>query len=62
MVDAFECKWDLRRVETRGLSAFRALYPKGANYIVAHAVAEPYTRTIDGISVTILSPSNIAGG
>jgi uncharacterized protein len=62
VVDAFECKWDLRRVDMRGLSAFRALYPKGANYIVAPAVAEPYTRTIDGISVTILSPSNIAGG
>ena len=61
VVDAYECKWDLRRLEMKGLAAFRALYPKGANYIVAPAVTEPYTRTIDGIEVRVVSPEAIAG-
>jgi uncharacterized protein len=61
VVDAYECKWDLRRLEMKGLAAFRALYPKGANYIVAPAVTEPYTRTIDGIEVRVVSPDAIAG-
>ena len=61
VVDAYECKWDLRRLEVKGLAAFRALYPKGANYIVAPAVTEPYTRTIDGIEVRVVSPDAIAG-
>ncbi len=60
VVDAFECKWDLRRIDMKGLAAFRALYPKGANYIVAPSVDAPYTRTIEGIEVTIVSPSAIA--
>lgn len=60
VVDAFECKWDLRRIDMKGLAAFRALYPKGTNYIVAPSVDAPYTRTIEGIEVTIVSPSAIA--
>ena len=60
VVDAYECKWDLRRIDVKGLAAFRALYPKGANYIVAPAVEAPYKRTIDGLEVTIVSPEAIA--
>ncbi len=62
VVDAYECKWDLRRIDMRGLSAFRALYPRGVNYIVAPAVQAPYTRTVDAIPVTILSPSDLVAG
>jgi predicted AAA+ superfamily ATPase len=58
-VDAIECKWDLRRIDARGMKAFRALYPKGSNYVLSPGVAEPYTRVIDGIELTIASPQAI---
>lgn len=59
-VDAIECKWDLRRIDMRGMKAFRALYPKGRNFVLSPGVAEPYTREIDGIEVTIASPPAVA--
>lgn len=58
-VDAIECKWDLRRIDGRGLKAFRALYPKGANYIVSPRVAEPYVRALDGIDATLCAPRHL---
>lgn len=59
-VDAIECKWDLRRIDLAGIKAFRTLYPSGRNFVVAPAVAEPYQRTIDGVVVTIASPSALS--
>ena len=58
-VDAIECKWDLRRFETRGLKAFRALYPKGKNYVIAPHVPDTYARVIDGIEVHFCTPKQI---
>ena len=34
-VHAIECKWRSDAFETRGLAAFRALYPSGKNYVVS---------------------------
>ena len=59
-VDAIECKWDLRRFETRGLKAFRTLYPKGKNFVIGPNVTESYTRTVDGLELTFGTPSVLA--
>jgi predicted AAA+ superfamily ATPase len=60
-VDAIECKWDLRRIDIKGMKAFRALYPKGSNFVLSPGVVEPYTRVIDGVTLTIASPRAIRG-
>lgn len=41
---AIECKWSADRADFRGLTAFRHLYPEGANYIVASDVDAPFFR------------------
>jgi predicted AAA+ superfamily ATPase len=53
VVDAIECKWDARRAASEGFKAFRALHPKGRNFVVAPRVAQSTERTIDGIGVTV---------
>ncbi|MFO0827248.1 MAG: ATP-binding protein [Phycisphaerales bacterium] len=50
--DAIECKWDPRRFDSSNLTAFRSLYPKGRNFVVAPSIREPYTRTLDGFDIT----------
>lgn len=60
-VDAIACTWDLRRIDIKGMKAFRALYPKGSNFVLSPGVVEPYTRVIDGVTLTIASPSAIRG-
>jgi uncharacterized protein len=44
-VDVIECKWNLDALETRGLAAFRASYPKGRNYVVTPSAVEPFPRS-----------------
>jgi hypothetical protein len=43
------------------MKAFRALYPKGSNFVLSPGVVEPYTQVIDGVTLTIASPSAIRG-
>jgi predicted AAA+ superfamily ATPase len=43
-VDAVECKINPDRFEPDSLAVFRALYPRGRNYLVCPQVAEPYSR------------------
>lgn len=59
VVDAIECKWDLRRFDTRALKVFRQLYPKGRNFVVAPHVPEEYTRKIDEMDVTFTNPTGL---
>jgi len=51
--DALECKWAPAAHDGRSLSAFRALHPKGRNYVIAPYVAEPYRRKSGGFEVTV---------
>ena len=57
---AIECKWSADGFHSRGLTAFRRLYPDGNNIIVAHDVDMPYKRTIKGIPVTFHSLQTIS--
>jgi hypothetical protein len=45
-VDAVECKINPDRFESDSVVAFRALYPRGRNYLVCPRVAEPYSRRV----------------
>ena len=58
-VDAVECKWRAAAFEPRGLRAFRAIYPKGKNFVVAPIEGAPYERAVDGIRVSFLSPADL---
>jgi hypothetical protein len=41
-VDAIECTIRPDRLEARNLEAFRQVYPRGRNFVVAPGVREPY--------------------
>jgi predicted AAA+ superfamily ATPase len=59
-VDAIECKWRASSsFDGRSLKAFRALYPKGRNYLVAPIQGAPYERKLDGMQVTVVSPTDV---
>lgn len=58
-VDAFECKWKPDAFETRGLAAFRALYPKGRNYVVSPLPGPAYERSQDGYNLAFVSPGEL---
>ncbi len=58
-VDAIECKWKADAFETRGLAAFRALYPKGKNYVVHPMPGPGYERTQEGHKIVLVSPGEL---
>lgn len=49
---AIEVKWSSDAFDPRGMKAFRALHPEGANLVVAADVVEPYSREISGLAIT----------
>jgi predicted AAA+ superfamily ATPase len=58
-VDALECKWQPDAFETRGLAAFRALYPKGRNYVVCPLSGPAYERAQQGHELVFVSPGEL---
>jgi uncharacterized protein len=59
-VDAVECKWSAAGFSPRGLQAFRALHPRGKNYLVVPSAAEPWQRDHDGVQVEVISLDHLA--
>jgi predicted AAA+ superfamily ATPase len=59
VVDAIECKWRADTLDARGLRAFRSNYPKGRNLVVSAIDGPGYPRKMDGLDVTVLSPSEL---
>lgn len=57
--DAIECKWQPDAFETRGMAVFRALYPKGRNFVVSPLSGPAYHRTFQGLKVTFVSPREL---
>jgi hypothetical protein len=51
--DAMEAKVSPDAFDPDALKAFRALYPRGANYLVCPFVTEPYTLRKGGLVVTV---------
>ncbi len=58
--DAVECKWSPAGFTPKGLVGFRALHPKGKNYLVVPSQVEPYGRDYDGLRVEVLSLQTLA--
>ncbi|MGH7856540.1 MAG: ATP-binding protein [Candidatus Binatia bacterium] len=59
-VAAIECKWSANTFEVENLLAFRNLYPRGENLVVASDVAKPFTRSYDDASVRFVGLNSIA--
>ena len=53
-VDAIECKWSAEAFETRGLSAFRASYPKGLNFVVSPSIQTAYVQQRGPLTIHFL--------
>lgn len=58
-VDAIECKWKPDAFETRGLAAFREQYPKGENFVVSPLNGPAYDRTVNGLRISFVSPTEL---
>ncbi|MGH7565173.1 MAG: ATP-binding protein [Gemmatimonadota bacterium] len=52
---AVECKWTAESFDEGPLTAFRLLYPKGDNFVVARDVDVTYVRTYDGLRIQFVS-------
>lgn len=58
-VDAIECKWRADAFEPRNLSAFRALYLRGRNFVVSPIHSPGYQRTMSGFQIEFTSPAEL---
>jgi len=56
---AIECKWSPDNTDISGLKAFRRQYPEGKNFVVAHTVDRPFSRSYGQISVTFLNCADL---
>ena len=59
-VDAIECKWDASEFDSAGLKAFRALYPKGNNYLISPLTLPSYLKQAGNLEIKVCDPSGIA--
>jgi len=46
-----ECKWSAGEFDASAIKAFRQLYPKGENYVVASDIDRGYRRNFDGVEI-----------
>jgi predicted AAA+ superfamily ATPase len=51
-VDVVECKINQDRLDIASLQSFRAIYPKGMNYVVRPLVKMPYTRELKDLRIS----------
>lgn len=52
---AIECKWSTGDFDASAIKAFRQIYPKGENYVVASDIERGYRRHFDGADVRFVS-------
>lgn len=58
-VDAIECKWNPDAFEADSLAAFRAIHPRGENYLVSPEITHQHIRSIKGFKIQLIDPSGI---
>lgn len=56
---AIECKWSADRFDPSGMKAFRRLYKRGLNFVVANDVKRSFRRKYDDLTVEFLSLSQL---
>jgi predicted AAA+ superfamily ATPase len=52
IVDVVECKINPDHLDIASLQSFRAIYPKGINYVVSPLVKMPYTREMKDLRIS----------
>ncbi|MBI4366574.1 MAG: ATP-binding protein [Deltaproteobacteria bacterium] len=57
--DAIECKWDPETFDPDHFALFRRQYPSGRNVVVTPQRGETYRRTMAGLEVTFLNPTQM---
>lgn len=57
--DVYECKWSADAFSPRGMLAFRAIYPRGRNFLVAPIAGGPADRRFGGIDVRVVRPVDL---
>jgi hypothetical protein len=57
---AIECKLSSAAFDPGALTAFRALHPEGANYVVTRDAPRPFTETHAGLAIEFLDPETLA--
>jgi predicted AAA+ superfamily ATPase len=58
-VDAVECKWDPAAFDHRSLAAFRAVHPRGRNYLVSPGARATHERRFGHLAVTVCTPDAV---
>ena len=52
---AIECKWTASGFDPTGIQSFRARYPKGRNFVVAHDVDRSFLRRFGGMEIRFVN-------
>jgi uncharacterized protein len=60
-VDVIECKWNPEQFDPASMKLFRALYPKGNNYIVSPLSVPGYPKKISAMDVYVCNPTGWQG-
>lgn len=60
-VTAIECKWTARSIQPRNLDAFRALYPKGKNFVVVGQTGDGLSRKVGDHTVEVCRAEDLPG-
>jgi predicted AAA+ superfamily ATPase len=60
--DAIECKWSPDRFDPEGMHAFRALHPRGRNYLACPGVPRPHVRRFGELEVQVVDPRGLPAG
>jgi hypothetical protein len=58
---AIECKWSASDFDASNLQAFRRVYPRGDNFLVANDVERPFTRSYGEASVHVVGLRDLIG-
>lgn len=53
-VDTFECKVDPDHFQPKNVIAFRAIYPKGRNFVVSPRVKQSFKRRFSGVEIEFI--------
>ena len=61
VVHAIECKWSADALDGSALKAFRALYPKGQNYLVTPSANETYQIRKRDMDITVCDLGSLVG-
>lgn len=56
-VDTIECKWNHEHFDAGSLKVFRALYPKGNNYLICPLSMPGYQKRISGMDIYVCNPA-----